>query len=102
VKNHNGDYTYIRKLFNLAYRFDVPKTKVPYSERLADDINNGLFKRRPIKKYMETNKLNKPTLVQKSEDKDILVLKDEETQIKAILINEVPSQYQYLYIDKTK
>lgn len=101
VKNHNGEPTYIKKLYDISYIVNVPNKKVAYSKELADNINNGLFRKRLVKKYMATNKFNKPTLVQKSEDRTILVLKNE-IEIKTILIKNIPTQYQYLYIDKTK
>ena len=101
TKNTKGEETYIKKLHNIVYCCNAPGKMVSYDKGLADDINNGLFKRRQIKKYMETNDLKKPTLVQKSEDKKTLVPKNE-IFIKTMLKNTVPSQYQYLYEYKTK
>ena len=101
-KNRDGQSTAIKKLYNIAYFASAPNKRVDYDENTADNINNGLFKNKQIKKYMGTNRLKKPTLVKKSEDGQILVLKNE-IEIKTGLIkNEVPSQFQYLYIDKTK
>lgn len=101
TKNDLGDDTYIKKLHNIAYMVDVPGKKVPYSKNLSDSINNGLFRKRFISRYMKTNNLKKPTLVQKSESGNILVLKNE-VLIKTVLINSIPLQFQSLYIDKTK
>ena len=102
VKNKRGEETYIKKLYNIAYIVNVPGKRVDYNRNLANDINNGLFRRRQIVKYMKTNKLKKPTLIQKSEDGDYLVLKNE-IPVKTGLVNHnVPVQYQSLYIDKTK
>ncbi|MFA5925600.1 MAG: hypothetical protein WC831_01590 [Parcubacteria group bacterium] len=101
TKNRKGEDTTIKKLHDIAYFVNAPGKRVGYSERLADNINNGIFKKRPIKDYMKTNKFEKPTLVQKSEDGNILVLKNE-ILIKTMLINAVPTQYQSLYKDKIK
>jgi hypothetical protein len=101
AKNHKGGDTYTKKLHDIAYLVDAPGKKVDYNKLLADNINNGLFGRRPIARYMKTNKFKKPTLVQKSEDGKTLVLKGE-LFIKTILISDVPTQYQYLYRSKIK
>lgn len=98
--NDEGNPTYITKLYNIAYMADVPDKKVKYSKRLADDINNGLFRHRKIASYLKSNGLKKPTLVKKSEDDKILVLNND-TPVKDILIHEVPTQFRYLYLDKT-
>lgn len=95
-----GELTYIAKLYNIAYFVDAPGKKVEYDKRLADNINNGLFRKRRVAEYMRTNKLEKPTLVQKSEE-GTLVLKNEILIKTGRVKNDVPSQYQYLYIDKT-
>lgn len=101
IKNNDGKDAYIEKLHNIAYIVDAPKKKVSYNKNLADCINNGLFRKRLIARYMKTNNFKKPTLVQKSKDANILVLKNE-IVIKTALINSIPLQYQSLYIDKTK
>lgn len=100
VKNKMGNPAYIKKLYNVAYFVNAPEKRVEYSKNLADNINNGLFRKKAIADYMRTNKLKKPTLVQKSENDEILVLKGE-IILKTELINNIPSQYKYLYIDKT-
>lgn len=101
TKNNKGADTAIKELHNIAYSVNAPGKKVDYNERIADNINNGLFKKKLITKYMKTNKLEKPTLVKKSED-EILVLGGE-VLIKIGLIKyDVPSELQYLYIDKTQ
>jgi hypothetical protein len=100
AKNKNGNETAIKKLHNIAYVANAPGKKVLYDKQLADNINNGLFKNPKIANYMETNKLDKPTLVRKSKD-GILVL-ESGTIIKDILIQKVPTQHQSLYTDKTK
>lgn len=101
-KNKNGQPTSIKKLYDIAYFCDAPNKKVSYNKSLADNINNGLFRREQVAKYMKTNKFEKPTLVQKSEDGTILVLRSE-VEIKICIVkNDVPFQYRYLYIDKTK
>ena len=106
--NKKGDPTSIKKLHDIAYSFysadsyppDGLGKKVDYSKRLADNINNGLFKKRAVKAYMETNKLKKPTLVKMSEDKKILVLTNN-TPVKTSTIKKVPLQFQSLYMDQT-
>lgn len=102
VNNKNGSPTYIKKLYDIAYSWDVQNKKVSYKKSLADNINNGLFRKKLIKLYMKTNKFKKPTLVQKSEDKTSLVLKNEVPIKTGLIKNLVPLQYQSLYLDKTK
>jgi len=101
TRNKNGDETYIKKLHNISYMANAQNKKVEYDKNVSDSINNGLFRKREVRKYMETNKLKKPTLVQKSENGEILVLKNE-VPVKTILINKVPLQHQSLYMDKTR
>ncbi len=102
TQNNKLKETYIKKLHNIAYLApDAPEKEVLYDQGLADMINNKLFKKRDVEKYMKTNKLNRNTIVQKSEDKKRLVLKNE-SLVKTILINKVPLQFQYLYLDKKK
>jgi len=101
VKNSRGEPTYIKKLYDIAYIVDVPRKKVAYNRNLANNINNALFRKRPVSKYMKTNEFKKPTLVQKSEDKETLVLKND-IQVETMLVKNIPAQHQYLYIDKTK
>lgn len=101
VKNKYGQPTYIKKLYDIAYMVNVPNKKVPYTKRAADGINNGLFKKKSLKKYMLTNKLKKPTLVQKSEDGKLLVLKND-IEIRTGKIEHVPTQHKSFYIDKTR
>ena len=100
VKNKEGHPTYIKKLYDIAYTVNAPGKKVDYDKRVADCINNGLFRKKQVKKYMRTNRLEKPTLVQKSKD-NTLVLKNE-IPVYTILVKNIPSQYQSLYIDKTR
>ncbi len=100
IRNDKGGITYIRKLYNIAYFVDVPDKKVSYKKNLASDINNGLFKITQVAKYMKTNGLKKPTLVQKSGD-GTLVLKNE-IIVKTMLVKHIPAEYQSLYADKTK
>ncbi len=100
AKNQSGEETAIKKLHDIAYFVDAPGKKVYYNKRLADNINNGLFKNKRINQYLKTNKYNKPTLVQKSEN-NTLVLKNE-IPVKTMLVNAIPSQSQSLYIDKTR
>jgi|GEM_PF-3799712 hypothetical protein len=95
----DGSETTIKKLHNIAYMANAPRKRVEYSKRMADNINNGLFRNKRIAKYIKTNNFIKPTLVQKSES-GILVLKND-IVVKIMLVNTVPSQYQSLYIDKT-
>lgn len=101
VWNKKGEATAVKKLYDIAYEWDVPNKMINYDERVADNINNGLFKNRWVAKYMKTNKLEKPTLVQKSE-KGTLVLKNEIPVKTGLTKNVVPLQYQSLYTDKTK
>ena len=101
VWNKIGEITAVKKLYDIAYEWDVPNKMINYNERVADNINNGLFKNRWVAKYMKTNKLEKPTLVQKSE-KGTLVLKNEIPVKTGLIKNVVPLQYQSLYTDKTK
>jgi hypothetical protein len=100
VKNAKGETTYVKKLYDIAYLANAPGKMVNYDRKLADGINNGLFRKRPVKRFMTTNKFPKPTLVQKSEDKRTLVLRNEVT-VETLLIKNTPTQYQYLYTDKT-
>lgn len=100
VWNDKGKVVYIKKLYDIAYFVNAPGKKVDYDRNLADSINNGLFRRRRVAKYMKTNKFIKPTLVQKSEDKRSLVLKGE-VPVLTVLAKSIPLQYQSLYIDKT-
>lgn len=101
IKNYEGGDTYIKKLHNIAYFVDAPGKKVDYDENLAKNINNGLFRRRPIRDYMKTNKFKKPTLVQKKEDGKSLVLKGT-IPVETILIKNIPRQHRFRYTDKTK
>ncbi len=102
VNNKRGTPAYIKKLYDIAYSWDVPNKKVRYDKSLASDINNALFRKRQVAKFMKTNKFEKPTLVQKSEDGESLVLKND-IEVKIGLIeHDVPLQNQSLYIDKTK
>jgi hypothetical protein len=100
-RNNRGGETFIKKLHNIAYFVDAPDKRVPYKKNLASDINSGLFRIRPVNKYMKTNRFKKPTLVQKSEN-NTLVLKNEIMVKTGTIDNDVPLQYQYLYNDKTK
>ena len=99
VKNHQGEATFIKKLYDIAYLVNVPGKKVGYDRNLADNVNNGLFKIKRVAEYIRTNKFKKPTLVKKSGE--ILVLANE-VIVKTELITNIPAQYQSLYIDKTK
>lgn len=101
VNNHKRHPAYIKKLYDLSYTANAPGKRVPYNKNLSDSINNGLFRLRQIENYMKTNNLSKPTLVKKSGDGKILVLKNEIT-MKTTLIKNLQPQYQYLYIDKTR
>jgi len=95
VKNKEGEESTIKKLYRIAYIVDVKESQVPYTERLADNINNGLFKKHRGSDYMRTNKIGKkPTLVKKVGN--FLVLNNE-ILIKTQLVKEVPLQYQSLY-----
>lgn len=101
VKNKNGDPTHIKKLYDIAYFVDAPNKMVNYDKNIADGINNGLFRKGAVAKYMKTNRLNKPTLVQKSENRT-LVLKNEILVKTGLVKNDVPIQCQSIYIDKTR
>lgn len=101
VKNRKGNETYIKKLYKIAYLANAPGTMVAYDKNLANNINNGLFRKRLVSKYMKTNKLKKPTIVKKSENGKYLVLSNEILVKTGLIKNEVPSKHQYLYIDKT-
>jgi len=100
VKNNGGDPTSIKKLYNIAYFVDAPNKMVAYDKNTANGINNGLFKRKAVKEYM-TNKSKSPTLVQKSKE-ETLVLKNDIVVKVGLIKNDVPTQYQSLYIDKTR
>ncbi len=102
VNNKKGTSTYIKKLYDIAYAWDVPNKKVGYDKSLADNINNGLFKKGRVAKYMRTNKLKKPTLVKKSEDGKSLVLKNDVPVKTGLVKHDVPIQHQSLYVEKTK
>jgi len=102
LKNKEGKPTAIMLLYNILYPDpNAPNKRVDYSKDVANNINNGLFKREVLKKYMKTNELKKPTLVQKSE-KNILVLKGEVNIEHHLIKDFVPTQHKLLYIDKTK
>lgn len=101
AKNKKGEETSARKLYNIAYILNVSGKMVPYNKKLANNINNGLFKNKRLSSFFKKNNLKKPTLVVKSErDKEILVLKNE-TFVKTKLIKDMPPQFQSIYIDKT-
>ena len=100
VKNNSNRDTAIVKLYDLAYPVNAPGKSVPYSKKTYDSIDKTVFGRRKVQDYMRTNKFKKPTIIQKSEDGKTLVLKG--GIIKRELIKEIPQQYRYLYIDKTK
>ena len=100
AKNLEGEETSIKKLHNIAYIINAPGKKVEYSKNLANDINNGIFRKHLVASYMKTNKLDKPTLVKKTKD-GILVLRNE-IPIKTCLVGNVPTQYKSMYIDKTR
>lgn len=101
IKKGNESVTYIKKLYDVAYFVDAPGKRVDYDKNLADNINNGLFKRKSVASYIKTNKFSKPTLVQKSNN-NTLVLKNEIIVKTGLIKNIVPVQYQSLYIDKTR
>lgn len=98
-KNSKGEDSAAKRLHSLAYFVDVLGKKVVYDERIADNINNGLFKKSAVRKYMNDNKLEKPTLVQRSND--ILVLKND-ILVQTLVVNQVLPQYRSQYTDKTK
>lgn len=99
--NRNGEEAAIKKLHNIAYLVDVPGKRVGYDEGLASNINNGLFRKKQIDDYMKSNGFKKPTLVQKSKEENILVLKNE-VPVMTLLTNAIPQQYRSLYANKTK
>jgi len=99
IKNKFGQPAYIKKLYDIAYIVNVPGKRVDYSEGVADNINNGFFRKREVARYMRTNGYKKPTLVQKSKE-NTLVLKSD-VPVKPVLIKNIPYQHQSLYIDKT-
>jgi len=101
VKNKQGNDTYIKKLYNIAYIANAPGKKVDYNKNLADNINNGLFKIAQVSRYMKTNNFKKPTLVKKSEN-NTLVLKGEVIVKTGLIEHVVPTQHKFLYIDKTR
>lgn len=91
-----GKPTAIKNLYYIAYCADVSDRKIDYDKNVADNVNNGLFKKREIARYMKTNNLEKPTLIKKSEDGKTLVLKGE-VKIKTFVKSQVPSQHRYIY-----
>lgn len=100
AKNRDGKETAIKKLYDIAYFVDAPESSVPYEKRLADNINNGLFKKKRVSNFMKTNKIKKkPTLVIKSGD--FFALKNEIPVKVGIVKYVVPAQHQSLYRDKT-
>lgn len=101
LKNNKGEDTFIKKLYDIAYFVDAPDKKVLYDKNLADSINNKLFKIEKVAKYIKTNRLETPTLVIKSGD-GRLVLKNDIVVKTGLIHNDVPLQYQSLYIDKIK
>lgn len=100
ARNVKGKDSSAKQLHNIAYVIDAPGKGVKYDKRTADNINNGLFRKEKVANYMKTNKLEKPTLVQKSPN-GMLVLKNE-VPVKNDVISTVPAQHKPLYIDKTQ
>lgn len=96
-----GKETAIKKLHNLAYPANAPEKKVGWDNKLADAINNGIFNKARVKEYIKTNNVKKPTLVRKEPNKKDFILENK-IQIKTELIKNLPSQFQYLYQDKTQ
>jgi hypothetical protein len=101
TKNRYDGPSYIQKLFDIAYMADAPNKKVNYDKEIANSINNVFFKREGIKDYMKTNRLKKPTLVQKSE-KETLVLTGEVPVSIGLINKNVPPQFRSLYLEKTR
>lgn len=102
VKNRKETPTAIKKLWDIAYIADAPGKKVEYSKRTADTINNDIFRKARVKKYMKTNGFKKPTIVKKSEDGSSLVLTNEVEVRVGLVKNDVPVQLQRRYYDKTR
>lgn len=102
TKNVKGGDSYIKKLHNIAYPGNAPGKSVSYDRNVATSINNALFRLVGIREYMKKNSLKKPTLVQKSENEDLLVLAHETIVEVGTIDTKVPPQFKNLYIDKTK
>ena len=96
VQNNKGRPTYIKKLYDIAYRFNVPEKMTTYNKPLADNINNGLFKRKVVAEYLKTNSFKSPTIVVKSPS-NTMVLNSERVEVKTLLTKEIPTQYQPQY-----
>ena len=102
ARNKKGGASAIKLLHNIAYFINASDKTVSYDRGVAHNINNGLFKNKRVSEYLKMNRLEKPTLVQKSEDGKILVLKNEVPVKTSLIKNIVPEQYKSLYIDKTR
>jgi hypothetical protein len=100
VKNKQGGPAYIKSLHDVAYIVNAPGKRTPYDRKLADNINNGLFKTARIKEYLKMHGFRKPTLVKKEPNEKILVLTGE-VEVKTELVKDVPLGHQSLYTDKT-
>ncbi len=100
VKNNRNEYTAITKLHNLVYPVNVPGKSVFYSKREYDSIDKTIFGKKQVQDHMRTHKLKKPTIIQKSENGETLVLKG--GIVKMELIKNIPQEYKYLYNDKTR
>lgn len=95
-----GVETAIKKLHNLAYPANAPNKRVEYSKNLANSINNGLFKKPRIKRYLETNNFDKSTIVRKSRDGNLVL--SGEIPVIDFTFEQIPSQFRATYIEKTK
>lgn len=100
VKNDEGKPTYMKKFYNVAYFVDAPGKRVPYDKTLANSINNDLFKKPRVAQHMKANRLQKPTLVQKSADNTLILTG--EVLVKTELVKNIPQEFQSQYIDKTR
>ena len=99
VKNNKNEDTYIKKLHDIVYPVLVPNKKVLYNRNLVNNINNAIFKKKKLKEYLKNKDFKKPTLVGKSEDGEIVVLKNE-VCIEVKLIKNIPDEHKHLYLDK--
>ena len=91
---HHGQETTIKKLYNIVYVSNDRARDVPYTRKLMNGINTGLFRRPRVEAYLRTNGIEKPTLVRKVNG---LLELTGEVLVKTIRPAEVPSQFRYLY-----
>jgi len=93
VAEHHGHETYLTKLYHIASPW---KLKLRYDGKLAENINNGLFKIVAVKKYMLAQRFAKPTLVKKSPENNFMLNSQIDIKV-GIIAGDVPAHLRSLY-----